>query len=136
MQTPNIKISENLPLYIQVGRTFFECKFVNPFKLFHYCEVEEKINIFYYYNQNEKFIKDHLGMVIKPDLSDIDSENDPNDNLINNTFEQKYHLYIVYKYKYSSINEKIIFNGNGDKMSENEYFLLKQNKMKKNIKKK
>ena len=135
VQTPNIKISENLPLYIQVGRTFFECKLIKPFKLFNCCEVEEKTNIFYYYNQNEKFIKDHLGMVIKPDLSDIDSENDPNDNLINNTFEQKFPLDIVNKYKYSSINEKIIYNGDGDKMSDNEYFLLKHNKMQKSIKK-
>ena len=135
VQTPTIKISENLPLYIQVGRTFFECKLVKPFKLFNCCEIEEKNNIFYYYNQNEKFIKDNLGMVVKPDLSDNDSENSADGNLINNTFEQKFPLDIVNKYKYSSINEKIIINGDGDKMSDNEYFLLKHNKKKKNIKK-
>ena len=135
VQTPNIKISENLPLYIQVGRTFFQCKLVKPFKLFNCCEVEEKNNIFYYYNQNEKFIKDNLGMVVKPDLSDIDSENEDDDNLINNTAEQKFPLDIVNKYKYESLNEKIIFNGDGDKISDNEYFLLKHNKMKKTIKK-
>ena len=135
VQTPNIKISENLPLYIQVGRTFFECKLVKPFKLFNCCEVEEKNNIFYYYNQNEKFIKDNLGMVVKPDLSDIDSENEDDDNLINNTAEQKFPLDIVNKYKYESLNEKIIFNGDGDKISDNEYFLFKHNKMKKTIKK-
>ena len=135
VQTPNIKISENLPLYIQIGRTFFECKLVKPFKLFNCCEVEEKNNIFYYYNQNEKFIKDNLGMVVKPDLSDIDSENEDDDNLINNTAEQKFPLDIVNKYKYESLNEKVIFNGDGDKISDNEYFLLKHNKMKKTIKK-
>ena len=135
VQTPNIKISENLPLYIQVGRTFFECILVKPFKLFNCCEVEEKNNIFYYYNQNEKFIKDNLGMVVKPDLSDIDSENEDDDNLINNTAEQKFPLDIVNKYKYESLNEKIIFNRDGDKISDNEYFLLKHNKMKKTIKK-
>ena len=135
VQTPNIKIAENLPLYIQVGRTFFECKLIKPFKLFNCCEVEEKSNIFYYYNQNEKFIKDHLGMVIKPDLSEIDSEEEANGNLINNTFEQKFPLDIVNKYKYSSMNEKIVFNGGGDKMSDNEYLLLKHNKKKKIIKK-
>ena len=135
VQTPNIKISENLPLYIQIGRTFFECKLVKPFKLFNCCEVEEKNNIFYYYNQNEKFIKDNLGMVVKPDLSDIDSENEDDDNLINNTAEQKFPLDIVNKYKYESLNEKVIFNGDGDKISDNECFLLKHNKMKKTIKK-
>ena len=138
VQTPNIIISENLPLYIQVGRTFFECKLVKPFKLFNCCEAEEKNNIFFYYNQNEKFIKDHLGMVIKNDLSDFDSENDSDGNLINNTFEQKFPLDVVNKYKYSSINEKIIFNGERDKtskMSDNEYLLLKHNKKKKIMKK-
>ena len=135
VQTPSIKISENLPLYIQVGRTYFECKLIKPFKLFNCCEVEEKTNIFYYYNQNEKYIKDNLGMVVKPDLSDIDSEENLEGNLINNTFEQKFPLDIVNKYKYEGVNEKIIVNGEGDKMSDNEYFLLKHNKKKKNIKK-
>ena len=135
VQTPSIKISENLPLYIQVGRSYFECKLIKPFKLFNCCEVEEKTNIFYYYNQNEKYIKDNLGMVVKPDLSDIDSEEDAEGNLINNTFEQKCPLDIVNKYKYGSLNEKIIVNGGGDKMSDNEYLLLKHNKKKKNIKK-
>ena len=135
VQTPVIKISENLPLYIQVGRTYFECKLVKPFKLFNCCDIEEKANIFYYYNQNEKFIKDHLGMVIKPDLSEIDSEEEANEDLINNTFEQKCPLDIVNKYKINSLNEKIIFNGDGDKMSDNEYLLLKHNKKKKIIKK-
>ena len=135
VQTPSIKISENLPLFIQVGRTFFECKLVKPFKLFNCCEAEDKNNIFYYYNQNEKFIKDHLGMVVKPDVSDFDSDNDANGNLINNTFEQKFPLDIVNKYKYNGLNEKIIVNGVQDKMSDNEYLLLKHNKKKKIIKK-
>ena len=135
VQTPLIKISENLPLYIQVGRTYFECKLIKPFKLFGCCQTEEKANIFYYYNQNEKFIKDNLGMVIKPDLSEIDSEEEANEDLVNNTFEQKCPLDIVNKYKINSINEKIIYNGDGDKMSDNEYLLLKHNKKKKIIKK-
>ena len=135
VQSPSIKITENLPLYIQVGRTYFECKLIKPFKLFNCCDAEEKNNIFYYYNQNEKFIKDHLGMVVKPDVSDLDSDNDANGNLINNTFEQKFPLDIVNKYKYNNSNEKIIINNVEDKMSDNEYFLLKHNKLKKNIKK-
>ena len=134
VQTPVIKVAENLPLYIQVGRTYFECKLQKPFKLFNCCEAEEKTNIFYYYNQNEKFIKENLGMVIKPDLSEIDSDEAEGD-LINNTLEQKFPLDIVNKYKINSINEKIVFNGDGDKMSDNEYLLLKHNKRKKIIKK-
>ena len=134
VQSPNIIISENLPLYIQVGRTYFECKLVKPFKLFNCCQVEEKSNIFYYFNQNEKFIKDNLGMVVKPDLSEIDSESDVDGNLINNTIEQKIPLDIINKYKYNSLNEKIIYNGEGDKMSDNEYLLLKHKQKKKIIK--
>ena len=133
VQCPTIKLTENLPLYIQVGRTFFECKLTKPFKLFNCCEVEEKNNIYYYYNQNAKFIKDHLGMVVKPDLSEIDSD-EAKDNMINNTCEQKSKLDIINQYKISNINERILIN-EGDKMSDNEYFLLKHKKKKKIIKK-
>ena len=38
------------------------------FNLFGCCDAEEKNSIYYYYNQNEKYIKDNLGMVIKPDI--------------------------------------------------------------------
>ena len=128
VQTPSIKISENLPLYLQVGRTFFNCKIVKPFKLFNCCQAEENNNIYYYYNQNEKYIKENLGMVIKRDISDSDDDKDIN---INNTFEQKYPLDIAKKYKVSN-SMKIDDN---DKMSDNEYLLLKRNKLNKNIKK-
>ena len=50
VQCPNIKLSENLPLYIQVGRTFFNCQLSKPFHLFNCCGIEEKNNIYYYYN--------------------------------------------------------------------------------------
>ena len=133
VQCPNIKLSENLPLYIQVGRTFFNCQLSKPFHLFNCCGIEEKNNIYYYYNQNAKFIKEHLGMVVKPDVSEIDSDNE--DNLINNTCEQKPKLDIIDQYKFSDINEKILINEGGDKMSDNEYFLLKRNKKKKILKK-
>ena len=133
VQCPTIKLSENLPLYIQVGRTFFDCKLIKPFKLFGCCVIEEKNDIYYYYNQNAKFIKDHLGMVIKSDLSEIDSDNE-NDNLINNTCEQKNKLGIINQYKFNNPKEKISVN-EGDKMSDNEYYHLKHNKIKKLLKK-
>jgi hypothetical protein len=133
VQCPNIKLSENLPLYIQVGRTFFNCQLSKPFNLFNCCGTEEKNDIYFYYNQNAKFIKDHLGMVVKPDVSEIYSDNE--DNLINNTCEQKSKLDIIDQYKFSNVNEKILINEGGDKMSDNEYFLLKRNKKKKIMKK-
>ena len=133
VQCPNIKLSENLPLNIQVGRTFFNCKLKKSFKLFNCCEIEEKNNLFYYYNQNEKFIKDHLGMVIKPDLSEIDSD-DGNGNLINNTCEQKSKLDIINQYNLDNFGGQILVN-EGEKMSDNEYFLMKHIKQNKTIKK-
>ena len=128
VQTPSIKILEDLPLYIQVGRTFLACKIKKPFKLFNCCEAEERDSIFYYYNQNEKYIKDNLGMVIKQDISEFD---DDKDNMMNNTLEQKYPLDIANKYK---VNNSMKINDN-DKMSDNEYLLMKHNKLNRNIKK-
>lgn len=128
VQTPSIKIVDDLPLYIQIGRTFFEFKIKKQFKLFSCCEAEEKNNIYYYYNQNEKYIRDNLGMVVKPDVSD--SENDEEEN-INNTFKQKYPLDIANKYK---VDNSVRIN-NGDKMSDNEYLMMKHNKKNRNIKK-
>ena len=128
VQTPSIKISEEIPLYLQIGRTFFEFRVKKNFKLFSCCEAEEKNSIYYYYEQNEKYIKDNLGLVVKKDISDLD---DDKDSLINNTFEQKYPLNIAKKYK---VNNSLKINEE-DKMSDNEYLLLKHNKKNKNIRK-
>jgi len=136
VQTPSIKLVENLPLYIQVGRSFFECKLIKA-KSFNCCNSEEKNEIYYYYNQNEKFIRDHLGMVIKSDLSDFDEDSMNNENIMNNTFEQKLKTEKINKYKsiFNNINEKNSSNEKNDKISDNEYLLLKHNKKTKNIKK-
>ena len=128
VQTPSIKISEELPLYLQIGRTFFAIKIKKPFKLFSCCEAEEKNSIYYYYEQNAKYIKDNLGLVVKKDISDID---DDKESLMNNTFEQKYPLNIARKYK---VNNSMKINEE-DKMSDNEYLLLKHNKINKTIRK-
>ena len=65
-------------------------------------------------------------MVVKPDVSD--SENDEEEN-INNTFKQKYPLDIANKYK---VDNSVRIN-NGDKMSDNEYLMMKHNKKNRNI---
>jgi hypothetical protein len=129
VQTPSIKISDNLPLYIQVGRSFLKCKVKKTFKLFDCCEAEEKNNEYFYYNQNEKYIHDNLGMVVKPDISESDEEEKNNNN--NNTFEEKYPLDVVEKYK---VNNSMKLN-EGDKMSDNEYLLLKHNQLNRVLKK-
>ena len=54
VQCPTLKIIENLPLNIQIGRTFLNCKIQSPFNLFSCCGVYEKPNNNYYYQQNEE----------------------------------------------------------------------------------
>ena len=129
VQTPSIILSEDLPLHIQIGRTYLKCKIKKPFKLFSCCEAEEKNSNFFYYNQNEKYIHDNLGMVIKPDV--YESEDKEDDNAINNSYKQKHPIDIANKYE---TNNSMRLE-EGDKMSDNEYLLMKHNILKNNIKK-
>ena len=54
VQSPSLKLIQNLPLYIQIGRTFLECKIkkINT-NIFSCCDINEKPNNNYYYQQNE-----------------------------------------------------------------------------------
>ena len=127
IQYSTIKIMEGISLNFQVGRTYIDCKIQKPFKLFNCCNIEESFNLLYYYNQNEKQIQKHMNLIVKSDYSDPDNESE-NDYKINNTFEQKYLINIDEKYNYNSLvtNEK-------DKISDNEYFLMKHQKLQKNL---
>ena len=127
IQYSTIKIMEGISLNFQVGRTYIDCKIQKPFKLFNCCNIEESFNLLYYYNQNEKQIQKHMNLIVKNDYSDPDNESE-NDYKINNTFEQKYLINIDEKYNYNSLvtNEK-------DKISDNEYFLMKHQKLQKNL---
>ena len=123
VQTPKLKISQELPLYLQIGRTSFEFKIKQNFNLFSFCNIEEKISIYYYYNQNEKYIKDNIGLVVKEDESDLeDVEYYKNNNTQEIIEKNKFNNYSI------NINEK-------DKMSDNKYLLIKHNKKNKIIKK-
>ena len=55
MQLNSIKLMENLPLYMQIGRTFFKILPVKQKSCFS-CNVSETTNDKYYFNQNEKKI--------------------------------------------------------------------------------
>ena len=123
IQTPRLKLSQELPLYIQIGRTSIELKIKKNFKLFSCCDIEEKNNFYYYYNQNEKYIKDNMGLIVKDD----ESENHSEDYYCNNNTQE---IYEKNKYKNDSINIK-----ERDKISDNEYLLMKHNKKNKEIKK-
>ena len=122
-----IKIIEGISLNFQVGRTYINCIIQKSFKLFNCCNIEESSNLFYYYNQNEKQIQKHINLIVKKDYNEQDTESE-NDFKINNTFEQKYIINIDEKYNYNSLDiiEK-------DKISDNEYFLMKHKKLQKNL---
>ena len=127
IQYSNIKVIEGIPLNIQIGRTYIGCNIKKPFKLFNCCDVEERANIFCYYNQNEKHIQKHMNLIVRRDYNEEDDDSE-NNNKINNTFEQKYQINMNEKYNYNSMEIK-----DKDKISDNEYYALKYHKLNKNI---
>jgi len=66
IQTPIINLTENLPLFIQIGRSFlnFLALDANP-KFFNCCGVSEKPMISYYYQQNQKKLRDNRIFTVK-----------------------------------------------------------------------
>jgi hypothetical protein len=120
IQTPKLKISQELPLYIQIGRTSLEISIKKDFKLFSCCEIVEKKSIYFYYNQNEKYIKDNIELIVK----DNESESEESEFYYKNNNTQE-----IKNFQNNSIHIKEI-----DKMSDNEYLLIKHNKKTKDIK--
>ena len=119
IQAPLIKIEELLPLDIQIGRTYIKCTIKKEFKLFDCCHAEEFSNIFYYFEQNEKKVNQHINLIIKSD-EDNDIIGD-NSNLENKTCEQKYPDKINGEYTYDK-NEVM---NNKSKITDNEYFRVR-----------
>ena len=76
IQTPTIKMVENLPLFIQIGRTFlnFELKLMEK-SFFSCCGVGENVNVFHYYMQNDKQVKLNSVLTVKSD-KDIEKDHD------------------------------------------------------------
>lgn len=94
VQTPTLKVAENLPLYIQVGRTFFNLKVEENSKMFSCCGVSENPNLFYHYNQNEKQIKLNRVLTVKTENNNYSEEDDKeeekkNVNENNENYEEK-----------------------------------------------
>lgn len=85
VQSPTLKLVENLPLYIQIGRTFLECEIqkINH-NIFSCCEVKERPNSNFYFQQNEK--QKQIGLInmfnIKSEIDfteDYDNEEEEKD---------------------------------------------------------
>ena len=127
VQSPFIKIEELLPLNIQIGRTYVQCIVKKPFKFFDCCNTEEFSNIFYYFEQNEKKVNEHINLIVKSDDGyDLNGSQLEKEN---NTCEQKYPKKINGEYTYEKFATIDI---NKDKISDNEYFRMRHKAENKN----
>ena len=70
IQSHTLKLIENLPLYIQVGRSFLDCRIKKPSKAFSCCGASVVPNFNFYYLQNENQNQEELlnMLTIKPDI--------------------------------------------------------------------
>ena len=73
VQSPSIKLVEDLPLYIQVGRTFLSFLISKNTHFFGCCGVSENPNFLYYHKQNEKEIETNRIFTVK-----TEADNDSN----------------------------------------------------------
>ena len=88
VQTPIIKLAENLPIFLQVGRTFLNFNVQLETNIFSCCGVSENPNLFYHYNQNEKQVKLNRVLTVKNDNNNYQEEFDDDENNYNNIEEE------------------------------------------------
>ena len=74
IQTPTIKLLEDLPFNVQVGRSYFHFLIKKETKFFGCCGVSENPNLYYYYRLNEKQIESNRVFTVKNE-----NENDDDD---------------------------------------------------------
>ena len=84
IQSPSIQMVENLPFYFQVGRTFFNCRYKKPQKLFQCCGVSERPNLFYYHKQNKTQVNAKTLWTVKTEVDLDDDEDYLGESSINN----------------------------------------------------
>jgi len=129
IQSPKIKLVENLPLYIQIGRTFFQNNIQVTKSFFMCCGISEKPNDNFYFKQNEKdIVYKRNYTVLTIDKSKI-LENDDDNNNNNNDF--KNNEVGVINIKKINIKNKTNINGDdscskieGQKESEKEEIII------------
>ena len=121
VQAPKLKLCQELPLYLKIGRSSLDIKIKKNFNLFSCCDISEKKSVYFYYDQNEKYLKDNMGLIVKN--NETESEENEYYYKSNNTQEIK------------KMNDNSIYIKDIDRMSDNEYLLLKNNKKKKDMKK-
>ena len=74
MQMESVRLAENIPLYMQVGRTFINCKLKNKFKFFSCCSMSEKQRINFYQKQNERQIDNQRILTVKTEENEDNEE--------------------------------------------------------------
>ena len=129
IQSPKIKLVENLPLYIQIGRTFFQNNIQVTKSFFMCCGISEKPNDNFYFKQNEKdIVYKRNYTVLTIDKSKILENNDDNNN---NNNEFKNNEEGVINIKKINIKNKTNINGDdscskieGQKESEKEEIII------------
>ena len=82
VQTPMLKLTNNLPLYIQIGRTFLDCRIKTTSNIFSCCGVFDTPNMNYYYQQNERRIDSNKKATVKTEI-DLYNERDGDSDVIN-----------------------------------------------------
>ena len=90
VQSPILKLIEDLPLHIQIGRTYMDCKIKKNGGFFLCCGVSEKPDLNYYFQQNEEKKKlNLLNMFTIKSEFDYSSECEINEKEKLNVFEEE-----------------------------------------------
>ena len=73
IQTPIIKLAQNMEFHVQIGRTFLEAIKIKPSNIFCCCETGEKLNEDIYFKQNEEKIDKFKKLIVKNEDEDENS---------------------------------------------------------------
>ena len=122
VQNPSLKLIEDLPLHIQIGRTYLDCKIKRAFSLFLCCGVSEKPDINYYFNQNEEQKQQNLlnMFTVKSEIDySEDYEINEKDKLAIYEEEEEKNKDIVNDVK--TFYENDFFSGNNEKKSKIQF---------------
>ena len=74
VQAAKMQIGDNLPIHLQIGRTYLTCLLKKEESFFNCCNASDKSNLFYYYQQNEKAIMSKEAWTIKTENDSKSSE--------------------------------------------------------------
>jgi hypothetical protein len=131
VQSPMLQLIDNLPLYIQVGRTFLDCRIKAPSNIFSCCGVFDTPNMNYYFQQNERKMSSIKKVEAKTEIDlynerDADSEERNIEEIKENPTDKKILNKITSKVSILNNKEKLKLklslnsNNNEDEKSNEE----------------